>query len=98
MSNNQFSQFINDVSIQTKMENVWGYTCRSWQNCNEETIQSFLSQCLEYNIDPQYCMSWVENHQNEIPNWQAVSQTSLGWMNEHTSSGSAISISEQEFN
>jgi len=93
----QFSDFINEVSIQAKMENIWGYTCRSWQNCNQDTIQSFLSQCLEYNLDPQFCMSWVEKHQDEIPNWQAVSATSLDWINEHTSMGSAISITEQEF-
>jgi hypothetical protein len=93
---NQFSNFINDLSIQTKMENVWSNTCGSWENCNEMTIQSFLAQCLDYNIDPQYCMSWVEQHQNEIPNWSAVSETSLEWVNEHTSTGSPISISEQD--
>lgn len=93
---NQFSNFINDLSIQTKMENVWSNTCGSWENCNETTIQSFLAQCLDYNIDPQYCMSWVEQHQNEIPNWSAVSETSLEWVNEHTSTGSPISISEQD--
>ncbi len=91
----QFSDFINEVSIHAKMENIWGYTCRSWENCNQDTIQSFLTQCMEYNIDPQYCMSWVEQHKEEIPNWQAVSETSLGWVNEHTSTGSAISITEQ---
>jgi hypothetical protein len=91
-----FSDFINHVSIQAKMENVWSYTCGSWENCNVETIQSFLSQCLEYNIDPLFCMNWVEQHQNEIPNWSAVSETSLGWVNQHTSTGSAISISEQD--
>ena len=91
----QFSNFIDEVFIQGKMENVFSYTCGSWQNCNQDTIQSFLSQCMEYNIDPQYCMSWVEQHKDEIPNWGAVSETSLGWVNEHTSSGSPISITEQ---
>jgi len=95
-NDHQFSEFINEVSIQAKMENVWSYTCGSWQNCNEETIQAFLAKCLDYNIDPQYCMSWVEQHQNDIPNWSAVSETSLGWVNEHTSSGSPISTSEQQ--
>ena len=94
---NQFSHFINELSVLTKMENVFSNTCGSWENCNEATIQSFLSQCLDYNIDPQFCMSWVEQHQSEIPNWSAVSGASLGWVNEHTSSGSAISISEQDF-
>lgn len=92
----QFSNFINELSIQTKMENVWGITCGTWQNCNEETIQSFLAQCQDYNIDPQYCMSWVEKHQDQIPNWSGVAETSLGWVNQHTSTGSAISINEQE--
>ena len=96
VNESHFSEFISDVSIQAKMENVWSYTCGSWENCNDGTILSFLSQCLEYNIDPQFCMSWVEKHQNEIPNWEAVSATSLGWVNQHTSTGSAISISEQD--
>ena len=96
-SDQQFSDFINELSLQTKMENVWINTCGSWQNCNQSTIQSFLSQCLEYSIDPQYCMSWVEQHKNEIPNWSSVSETSLGWVNEHTSTGSAYSITEQDF-
>jgi hypothetical protein len=93
---NQFSNFINDISVQTKMENVWLNTCGSWENCNAETVQSFLSQCLDYNIDPQFCMSWVEQHRDQIPNWTAVSETSLSWVNEHTSTGSAISITEQD--
>ncbi len=93
----QYNDFINKLSIQTKMENVWLNTCGSWENCNEETIQSFLAQCLDYNIDPQFCMSWVEQHQDQIPNWDNVSETSLGWVNQHTSSGSAYSISDQNF-
>lgn len=95
INENHFSNFINEVSIQTKMENMWGNTCGSWQNCNKNTIQAFLSQCLDYNIDPQFGMSWIEKHKNEIPNWSAVSETSLGWINQHTSTGSPISISEQ---
>jgi hypothetical protein len=93
---NQFSNFINELSVQTKMENVWVNTCGTWENCNESTIQSFLGQCLEYNIDPQFCMSWVEEHMDQIPDWTAVSETSLNWVNEHTSTGSAISITEQD--
>ncbi|OIK15963.1 hypothetical protein BIV60_06910 [Bacillus sp. MUM 116] len=92
---NQFSDFINELSLQTKMENVWLNTCGAWENCNETTIQSFLSQCMEYNIDPQFCMSWVEQHKNEIPNWSAVSETSLGWVNQHTSSGSPYSVNDE---
>jgi hypothetical protein len=87
---------ITESSLQTKIENVFTNTCGTWENCNEETIQSFLAQCLENNIDPQYCMSWVEQHKNQIPNWSDVSQTSLGWVNQHTSTGSAISNSVQD--
>jgi hypothetical protein len=97
MLENQFSSFINEVSVQAKMENVFLNTCRNWDNCNTQTIQSFLSQCLEYNIDPQFSMSWVEQHQDQIPNWADVSATSLNWVNEHTSTGSAFSINDEQF-
>jgi hypothetical protein len=93
---NHFSDFINEVSLQTKMENIWSNTCGSWQNCNENTIQNFLSQCDEYNIDSQYCMSWIEQHKEQIPNWSAVSDASLGWMSENTSTGSPYSVSDDQ--
>jgi hypothetical protein len=80
--------------IQSKMENVWQETCGSWQNCNQTTIQSFLEQCQEKNIDPQYCMSWVEKHSTEIADWLAVSKVSLDWVNQHTSTGSPISFTD----
>jgi hypothetical protein len=92
---NQFSDFINEVSLQTKIENIWSNTCGSWENCNETTIKSFLSQCDEYNLDPQYGMSWVEQHKEEIPNWTAVSEASLGWINQHTSTGSPYTASDE---
>jgi hypothetical protein len=85
-----------ELLLQTKMENAFKNTCGSWENCTKETIQSFLAQCLDQSIDPQYCMSWVEQHKDQIPNWTDVSQTSLGWVNQHTSTGSAISISDQD--
>lgn len=83
----QFSDFVTEVSILTKMENIWSNTCGSWDNCNEGNVLTFLSQCNDYNIDPQFCMSWVEQHKEEIPNWGAVSGASLGWINQHTSTG-----------
>ncbi|MDP4084115.1 MAG: hypothetical protein Q8934_05805 [Bacillota bacterium] len=92
-----FSDFLESVATQVKMENIWANTCGTWQNCNESNIQSFLAQCDEYNIDSQFCMSWVEDHKNEIPNWDAVSVSSLGWMNEHTSTGSPFSTSDESF-
>ena len=82
--------------IKQKMEHIWIETCGSWENCNEENIQSFLSQCQEKSIDPQYCMSWVEQHSDQVPNWSAISKVSLEWVNEHTSTGSPINIHEPQ--
>jgi hypothetical protein len=84
----------NDLSIQTKMETLFINTCGTWQNCTESNIQTFLGQCLENNIDPQYCMGWVEQHKVQIPDWQSVSQVSLDWVSQHTSTGSPISFTE----
>ncbi|HZG74148.1 MAG TPA: hypothetical protein VEY51_21650 [Chondromyces sp.] len=82
--------------IKQEMERIWVETCGSWENCNEENIQSFLSQCREMSIDPQYCMSWVEQHSNQIPNWSAISKVSLEWVNEHTSTGSPVDGNEPQ--
>lgn len=82
------------ISIQKKMENLFINTCGAWQNCTESNIQTFLKHCMENNIDPQFCMSWVEQHQSQIPDWQDVSKVSLVWVNQHTSTGSPISFSE----
>ena len=38
--------------IKQEMERIWTKTCGSWENCNEENIESFLSQCLENSIPP----------------------------------------------
>jgi hypothetical protein len=76
------------------MENLFKSSCGTWENCTESSIQTFLTQCQEKNIDPQYCMSWVEQHKSQIPDWQAVSQVSLDWINQHTSTGSPISFTE----
>ncbi|UNK17586.1 hypothetical protein MNQ98_24510 [Paenibacillus sp. N3/727] len=83
-----------DLSIQNKMENIFNHTCGTWQNCTESNIQSFLEQCQEHSIDSQYCMSWVEQHKSQIPDWQVVSKVSLDWVNQHTSTGSPISFTE----
>lgn len=91
---NQFTSSTAAPSVQKTMEDIWRTTCGSWENCNESTIQSFLSECQEHNIDPQFCMSWVEQHRDKITNWSAVSHTTLEWMNQHTSTGSPISGSE----
>lgn len=87
----------NDYYPQTKMETIWKDKCQSWQNCTETTIQSFLEKCLEKNIDPQFCMSWVEQYKAQIPDWSVVSRVSLDWVNQHTSTGSPISAKEQDF-
>lgn len=84
----------NETTIQMKMENIFNDTCGSFENCTESSVQSFLKQCEENGIDSQFCMSWVEQHKSEIPDWESVSKVSLEWMNEHTSTGSPISFSE----
>ena len=84
----------NNLSIQNDMENIFTATCGTWQNCTESSIQLFLEECLEHNIDPQYCMGWVEQHQSQIADWQVVSKVSLDWINQHTSTGSPISFTE----
>ncbi|NRD79645.1 hypothetical protein HPT25_19985 [Bacillus sp. BRMEA1] len=94
-NDNQFSNFINDVSLQTKIENIWCNTCGSWANCNEANIQAFLSQCLEYGIDPQFGMGWVEQHKNEIPNWSRISAVSLDWLSDHSSTSSPITQTDE---
>jgi hypothetical protein len=85
-----------DLSVQTQMKNIWQKTCGSWQNCTDTTIQSFLAQCQEKNIDPQFCMSWVEQHKTQIPDWTAISKISLDWVNQHTSTGSPISFTDKD--
>ena len=76
-------------SIQTKMEQILSHTCGSFEKCTEINIQSFLTQCYEENIDPQYCLSWITEHNAKIPNWPNVSKISQEWINGHTSGGSA---------
>ncbi|MCM3409274.1 hypothetical protein [Metabacillus litoralis] len=78
--------------IVDKMENIFQNTCGSWQNCTDTTIEAFLDQCEQNNIDPQFCMSWVEQHKSEIPGWDTVSKVSLQWVNEHTSTGAPHSF------
>lgn len=84
----------NEKNIQAEMESIFNNTCGSFENCTETSVKSFLQQCEENGIDSQFCMSWVEQHKTEIPEWQSVSKVSLEWMNEHTSTGSPISFSD----
>lgn len=85
---------VEENALQMKMEKIFQTTCGSFENCTESSIQSFLQQCEENGIDSQFCMSWVEQHKSEIPDWHTVSKVSLEWMNQHTSTGSPISFSE----
>jgi hypothetical protein len=92
------NQFINSKdapSVQETMEDIWRKTCGTWQNCNETTVESFLSQCLEHNIDPQFCMSWITQHSDQIPNRSAVLDQTREWVNQHTSTGSPISAANR---
>lgn len=84
----------NERSVYKKIEEIWRSTCGSWENCTESTIQSFLSECEQHSIDPQVCMSWIQQHDERIPNWSAVSDITREWVIEHTSTGSPISDSE----
>ncbi|UCZ53908.1 hypothetical protein LGQ02_03745 [Bacillus shivajii] len=59
----------NRNAAQEKMENIFHNTCGSWEDCNELDIQLFFQQCLKNHIDPNYCMSWVEQHKAQMPNW-----------------------------
>ncbi|OCA90078.1 hypothetical protein F7984_04280 [Pradoshia sp. D12] len=77
-------------SIQIKMEQILSHTCGSFENCTETNIQTFLTQCYEENIDPQYCLSWIAEHNAKIPNWANVSKISQEWINGHTSTGSTF--------
>lgn len=76
--------------IQAKMEQIFSQTCGAFENCTEANIERFLSKCYEESIDPQYCLSWVSEHNARIPDWDHVSSISQEWVNEHTSSGSAF--------
>ncbi|WP_027409756.1 hypothetical protein [Anoxybacteroides tepidamans] len=78
-------------SVQETMERIWRNTCGTWENCNVSNVQSFLSECFEHNIDPQYCMDWITQHTNEIPNASAILDEAQEWVNEHTSTGSPLS-------
>ncbi|MDQ0220622.1 hypothetical protein ELQ35_05765 [Peribacillus cavernae] len=91
---NEFTKSTPNSSILEAMEEIWRTTCGTWQNCNETTVQSFLSKCEESNFDPQFCMTWIQHHSDKIPNWSAVADTTQEWVNQHTSTGSPISVSE----
>lgn len=82
--------------IQTQMQNIFINTIGSWEKCTLATIEAFLEQCQKNNIDPQYCMTWVEQHKDEIPNWSVISKESLDWVNQNTSTSSPISFDGQE--
>lgn len=91
---NEFNDFSTDYSVMDKMEDIFLSTCGTWQNCNESNIQTFLSKCEQENIDPQFCMNWIQDNHDKIPNWPNISDTTREWVIEHTSTGSPISGSE----
>ncbi|PLT35600.1 hypothetical protein [Bacillus sp. V5-8f] len=86
--------FSPDPFVQEKVEDIWRTTCGTWKNCSESNIQELLLKCEEQGIDPQYCMSWVEEHSGNIPNWDGVSDAARQWVNNHTSTGSPIVSSD----
>ncbi|MBM7692915.1 hypothetical protein JOC77_002346 [Peribacillus deserti] len=87
---NQYKTAPADVPVLRRMEDIWKTTCGTWENCNDVTVASFLSQCEQDSIDPQFCMSWIEQNSDKIPNWSSVSDTAREWVNEHTSTGSPV--------
>ncbi|WP_026693637.1 hypothetical protein [Peribacillus kribbensis] len=90
MESRSFKVSDTDLPILQSMEEIWKTTCGTWQNCNSQTVLQFLGACHEKQIDPQFCMSWIEQNSNQIPNWSEVSDTTREWINEHTSTGSPI--------
>lgn len=82
--------------ITAKMEDIFKTTCGSWENCNQSNIVSFLSQCYEQGIDPQFCVNWLDEHSNHISQWSDFSHTAQEWVNEHTASGSPIGTPENQ--
>ncbi|RFU66514.1 hypothetical protein [Bacillus sp. V59.32b] len=91
---NEFNDFSTDSSVVNKMEDILRATCGTWQNCNQTNVQSFLSRCEQENIDPQFCMNWLQDNRDKIPNWPDVSDTTREWMIEHTSTGSPVSVAK----
>jgi hypothetical protein len=91
MTNQNELNHSTDAFVLEKIEDIWRTTCGSWDNVNESTVQSFLSKCEKHSIDPQFCMSWIQKHNEKIPNWSAVSDTTREWVVQHTSTGSPIS-------
>ncbi|PLS18815.1 hypothetical protein CVD28_04995 [Bacillus sp. M6-12] len=84
-----------DFAVQEKMESIWRVTCVSWEDCNENNVRSFLSKCDDENIDPLFCMNWIQQHRGKIPNAPLIVDTALQWVNQHTSTGTPITDSEQ---
>lgn len=82
-------------NVQKKIEDIFEVTCGSWQGCNQSTVRNFLSQCQEHGVDPQYCLGWLEQNKEQITNWASFSHSALDWVNEHTSTGSPITLNNQ---
>ncbi|MED1201652.1 hypothetical protein [Heyndrickxia acidicola] len=87
---------VTQTSLESILEQNWKRACGSWSSCNAQSIESFLNLCLEQNVDPQFCMSWVEKHKDKIKDWNEVSKTSLEWIDAHTSGGSAVAFSTED--
>jgi hypothetical protein len=84
------------INIQEKMVSIFKTTCGSWQNCNESTVLSFLAECRDQSIDPQYSFNWLEEHKEQMTNWPNLSSSAQDWVNQHTSSGSPISMNKMD--
>ncbi|WP_409305827.1 hypothetical protein [Peribacillus sp. SCS-155] len=75
-------------SITNKVEAIWAATCGSWQSSNIGNLESFLKECTSNGIDPQFCMSWLEQHGDSIQSWNSIRYTVQECVNRLTSTGS----------
>ncbi|SNX74712.1 hypothetical protein SAMN05877753_11033 [Bacillus oleivorans] len=82
--------------IQDQVNRIFKETCGSWQNCNQSNVLSFLAQCEEQGLDPQYCFSWLSQNKELISDWSHFSQVAQEWVNEHTSTGSPETVYFQD--
>ncbi|UOE96158.1 hypothetical protein [Alkalihalobacillus sp. LMS39] len=79
-------------NIKNEIQAIFKETCGTWQNCTEETVLHFLSTCQSRNLDPQYCMNWLEEHKEQIAHWNEFSEAAQEWVNENTASGTPYTL------
>ncbi|WP_100407391.1 hypothetical protein [Bacillus solitudinis] len=81
-------------NIENQTVEIFKETCGTWQSCDSENVVTFLNECREHSIDPQFCLNWLEEHKEQIPGWLGFSKMAQDWVSEHTSTGSPISMKD----